>query len=44
MSTLIVGGVLLLILAAIVYSMIRKKKAGKHIVCDGGCGHCKGCH
>lgn len=43
MGTAIVGGILLLIVGAIVYRMLKDKKSGKH-VCGGDCGHCKGCH
>lgn len=43
MSTWIVGSVLLLIVGAIVYSLIRAKKSGKS-TCGGDCAHCRGCH
>lgn len=43
MGTAIVGGVLLLIVGTVVYRMAKDRKRGKH-VCDGDCGHCKGCH
>lgn len=42
MATAIVGGVLLVIVGAIIYSLIKGKKNGKHI-CGGDCAHCKGC-
>lgn len=45
MATAIVGGILLLIVGAVVYSMIRDKKNGKSACsCGGDCAHCKGCH
>ena len=31
------------IVAAIVFSMVKGKKNGKH-TCGGDCGHCGGCH
>lgn len=42
MGTAIVGGVLLLAVAAIVYYLCKGKK-GKGD-CGGDCSHCKGCH
>ncbi len=45
MATVIVGGVLLLVVALIVRSMIKDKKSGKSIQCGGDCKHCGGhCH
>ena len=46
MATWIVGGVLLLIVGAIVWKMIKDKKAGKGgCSCGGNCGQCAGhCH
>ncbi len=45
MATAIVGGVLLLVVGAVVYSMIRDRKKGKSVCsCGGDCSHCKGCH
>ena len=43
MGTVIVTVILIVIVAAIVFSMVKDKKNGKH-TCGGGCGHCGGCH
>ncbi len=43
MGTVIVLAVLAVIVGAIVFSMVRGKKNGKHM-CSGDCGHCGGCH
>ncbi len=43
MATWIVGGAVLLIVAAILWRMIQKKRSGKG-GCSGSCGHCSGCH
>ncbi|MCD8347242.1 MAG: FeoB-associated Cys-rich membrane protein [Lachnospiraceae bacterium] len=42
MGTIVVGGILLVIVALIIRSMIKDKKAGKSFQCGGDCGHCKG--
>lgn len=39
--TIIICAVLIAIVAAIIVSMVKKKKAGKSVVCS--CGSCKGC-
>ena len=45
MATAIVGGVLLLVVGTVVYSMIRDRKKGKSACsCGGHCSHGKGCH
>lgn len=45
MATWIVGGVLALIVAAVIVKMIRDKKAGKGgCSCGGDCSKCHGCH
>ena len=45
MATAIVGGVLLLVVGTVVYSMIRDRKKGKSACsCGGDCERCKGCH
>lgn len=46
MATWIVGGVLAVLVGAIVFKMIRDKRAGKGgCSCNcGGCGGCGGCH
>ena len=41
MATVIVGVILLAIVGAIVYGMVKDKKNGKS-TCGGDCGHCKG--
>lgn len=46
MGTFITGIVLLIIVALVMRSMIRDKKAGKSLQCGGNCkncgGHCSG--
>ncbi|MCI8992005.1 MAG: FeoB-associated Cys-rich membrane protein [Eubacterium sp.] len=47
MGTVIVGVILIAIVAAIIISMVRRKKAGKSLHCNcvdcgGACGHCNG--
>lgn len=42
MATWIVGGALALLVGAIVWKMIRDKRAGKG-GCSCGCDHCSGC-
>ncbi|MCC8051972.1 MAG: FeoB-associated Cys-rich membrane protein [Clostridiales bacterium] len=42
MGTIIVGGILVVIVALIIRSMIKDKKAGKSLQCGGDCSHCKG--
>ena len=45
MATWIVGGVVALLVAAIVIKMVRDKKAGKgSCSCGGDCGQCHKCH
>ena len=45
MATWLVGGVLVLILAAIARKMIKDKKAGKgSCSCGGDCSQCSKCH
>ena len=45
MATWIVGGVLLVIVGAIIWKMIKDKKSGNSACsCGGDCGKCKGCH
>lgn len=39
--TIIICAVLIAIVTAIIVSMVKKKKAGKSVVCS--CGNCKGC-
>ena len=43
MGTVIVTAVLVVIVAAILFSMVKGKKNGKHTF-GGDCGHCGGCH
>lgn len=42
MATWIIGGVLVVIVGAVVWKMISDKRKGKHS-CSCGCG-CKSCH
>ena len=45
MGTIIVSGILILIVALIIRSMIRDKKAGKSLHCGNDCKRCSGrCH
>ncbi len=44
LGTLVVGGILVVIVACIIGSMVRGKKHGKSIQCGGDCSKCKGCH
>ena len=39
--TIIICAVLIAVIAAIIINMIKKKKAGKSMVCS--CGSCSGC-
>ncbi len=43
MATWIVGGILAVIVAAVIVKMIRDKRSGKSC-CSGDCSHCSGCH
>ena len=40
MGTLIVSLILLAIVALVIYSMLKAKRAGKHPSCGGNCGSC----
>ncbi|SES10666.1 FeoB-associated Cys-rich membrane protein [Lachnobacterium bovis] len=45
MGTFVVGAILIGIVALIIRSMIKTKKAGNSISCGGNCGKCNGgCH
>ena len=45
MATWLVGGVLVIILGAIIWKMIKDKKAGKgNCSCGGDCSQCSKCH
>ena len=45
METIIVGGILAAIVAAVIWKMIQDKKNGKSgCSCGGDCSCCKGCH
>ena len=45
METIIVGGILTAIVAAVIWKMIKDKKSGKSgCSCGGDCSCCKGCH
>ena len=43
MATWIIGGILAVIVAAVIVRMIRDRLSGKS-GCDGDCGKCHGCH
>ena len=43
MATWIIGGILAVIVAAIIVNMIKDKRSGNG-GCDGDCGKCHGCH
>ena len=42
MGTFVVGAIVVLIVAAVIRSMIKDKKAGKSLQCGADCKHC-GC-
>ena len=45
MGTLIVSIILLSIVALIIHSLVKAKRAGRHPSCGGNCGSCGGaCH
>lgn len=45
MGTIIVGGILVVIVGAIVWKMVKDKKSGKSIQCGCDCSKCSGhCH
>lgn len=45
MATWIIGGILLLAVAAIIVKMVRDRRAGKGVCsCGGDCSKCRGCH
>ena len=45
MGTLIVSLILITIVAAVIFSMIKSKRAGRHPSCGGNCAACGGaCH
>ena len=45
MATYIVGGILLVVVARIVYHQWKSRKKGGCSACGGGCDHCSGgCH
>lgn len=43
MATWIVGGVLVLAVAAVIWKLIRDKRSGRG-GCNGDCSRCSGCH
>lgn len=43
MGNIIVGIGLIIIIAVVIYSMIKRKKEGKSLSCGGDCSKCKGC-
>lgn len=44
MGTVLVCAVLVLIVGAIAYKMVKDKKSGKSPRCSGDCSKCHGCH
>lgn len=42
MGSVIVGAILVGVVALIVRSMVKDKKAGKSLQCGGDCSHCGG--
>lgn len=45
MATWIIGGMLLLAVAAIIVKMVRDRRAGKGVCsCGGDCSKCRGCN
>ena len=45
MAPWIVCGVLVLIVGAVIWKMVKDKKSGKSSCsCGGDCGKCSGCH
>jgi hypothetical protein len=44
MGTVIVFLILVGVIALVIRSMYRDKKAGKSLQCGGDCNKCKGCH
>lgn len=42
MGTVIVGGILIVIVGAVIASMIRDKKKGKSLQCGCDCSRCSG--
>ena len=45
-GTIVVGAILVCIVSAIIFSMVKTKRAGGHLIsCGGNCGGCSGaCH
>ena len=43
MATWIIGGILAVIVTAIIIKMVRDRRSGKG-TCGGDCGRCRGCH
>lgn len=45
MANVIVGGILLVVVGAIIWKMVKDKKNGTSVCsCGGDCSKCKGCH
>ncbi len=42
METFVIGIMVLGIVACIIRSMVKDKKAGKSVICGGDCKHCGG--
>ena len=43
LGTILIAVILLLVIALVIFSMIRDKKAGKSVICGGSCKTCGGC-
>jgi len=43
LGTILVLIILLAVIALVIHSMIRDRKAGKSVICGGSCGSCGGC-
>ncbi len=45
MANIIVGGIVLLVVGAIIWKMVKDRKNGvSSCSCGGDCSKCKGCH
>ena len=42
-GTALAATILLLIIALVIFSMVRDKRAGKSVICGGSCKTCGGC-
>ena len=44
LADIIVIAILVVIVALVIRTIIKAKKAGKILQCGRACSHCKGCH